>query len=250
VPDLAWQELLIIAIALAAGGTAKGLTGLGLPMVAVPVLAGFLGVERAVMIMIMPVLVLNIWLSWTLRDCAKEVPEMRRLLLPSIPGVLLGAGILYLANERLLSSVLAIWILVYLVRRYFSPTLTLDGDARRRVAPAVGFGAGAMQAATGISAPVLVPYVDSLGLSSRGYVFAVATVFSMLSGTHFIVMMSLQAYSLEQLAESMLAVIPAIAFVPLGSKLRGLIEPQVFTRIIRVLMFVMAMRLIYGAWLA
>ena len=75
----------IVAIALAAGGTAKGLTGLGLPMVAVPVLAGFLGVERAVMIMIMPVLVLNIWLSWTLRDCAKEVPEMRRLLLAMAP---------------------------------------------------------------------------------------------------------------------------------------------------------------------
>ena len=249
-PELAWQELLIIAIALAAGGTAKGLTGLGLPMVAVPVLAGFLGVERAVMIMIMPVLVLNIWLSWTLRDCRHEVPEMPRLLLPSIPGVLLGAGILYLANERILATGLAIWILVYLVRRLFSPTLTLAGDARHRAAPMVGFGAGAMQAATGISAPVLVPYVDALGLSSRGYVFAVATVFSMLSGTHFIVMMSLQAYSLEQLAQSMLAVIPAIAFVPLGTKLRSLIEPQVFTRIIRVLMFIMAMRLIYGAWLA
>lgn len=249
-PELAWQELLIIAIALAAGGTAKGLTGLGLPMVAVPVLAGFLGVERAVMIMILPVIVLNIWLSWTLRDCRSEVPEMPRILLPSIPGVLLGAGILYFADERLLATGLAIWILIYLARRFFSPTVKLEGDARRRVAPAVGFGAGTMQAATGISAPVLVPYVDALGLSSRGYVFAVSTVFSMLSGTHFIVMLSLQAYSVAQLAESLLAVIPAVIFVPLGSKLRDLIEPAVFTRLIRVLMFVMAMRLIYGAWLA
>lgn len=247
-PELAWQELLIIAIALAAGGTAKGLTGLGLPMVAVPVLAGFLGVERAVMIMIMPVLLLNIWLSWSLRDCSKDVPEMPRILLPSLPGILLGAGILYFANERILATGLAIWILAYLIWRLFSPTMKLTGDARRRVAPVVGFGAGAMQAATGISAPVLVPFVDGLGLSSRGYVFTVATVFSMLSGTHFIVMILLQAYSLEQLAESMMAVIPVIVFVPFGSKLRNVIEPEVFSRIIRVLMFIMAMRLIYGAW--
>ena len=249
-PELAWQELLIIAIALAAGGTAKGLTGLGLPMVAVPVLAGFLGVERAVMIMIMPVLVLNIWLSWTLRDCRKEVPEMPRILLPSIPGILLGAGVLYFANERVLATGLAIWMLIYLIRRALIKPMKLASDSRRRVAPVVGFAAGTMQASTGISAPVLVPFVDGLGLSPRGYVFTVATVFSMLSGTHFIVMMSLQAYSLEQLAESVLAVIPAIAFVPLGSKLRGLIEPEVFSRLIRVLMFVMAMRLIYGAWLS
>ncbi len=249
-PELAWEELLIIAIALAAGGTAKGMTGLGLPMVAVPVLAAFLGVERAVMTMIIPVLVLNLWLVWTLRDCRKEVPEIPRMLLPSVPGVLLGAGILYLANERSLATVLALWILAYLLLRAFRPTMSLAGDARRRLAPVVGFGAGSMQAATGISAPVLVPYVDALNLSPRTYVFTVAAVFSMLSGTHFVVMLSLQAYPLEQFMESLLAVIPAIVFVPLGAKLRGLIEPHVFSRIIRLLMFVMAARLIYGAWLS
>lgn len=249
-PELAWQELLIIAIALAAGGTAKGLTGLGLPMVAVPVLASFLGVERAVMIMIMPVIVLNVWLTWTLRDCRSEVPEMPRLLLPSIPGILLGAVILYYADDRLLATGLALWILIYLARRAMVKPMKLAGDARRRVAPAVGFAAGTMQAATGISAPVLVPYVDGLGLTTRGYVFAVATVFTMLSGTHFLVMMSLQAYTVDQLAESMLAVIPAVAFVPLGAKLRALLDPDMFSKIIRVVMFIMAMRLIYGAWLA
>jgi uncharacterized membrane protein YfcA len=249
-PELAWDELLIIAIALAVGGAAKGMTGLGLPGVAIPVLAGFLGVERAVMTMIIPVLVLNIWLMVTLRDCLEEIPEMPRILLPSVPGVVLGASVLYLASERSLATGLAIWIIAYLILRAFHPAMTLVGNARRRFAPVVGFGAGSMQAATGISAPVLAPYVDALNLSPRAYVFTVATVFSMLSGTHFIVMIYLQAYSLQQLTESLLAVIPALAFVPLGVKLRGSVEPQVFSRIIRALMFIMACRLIYGAWLA
>ena len=248
-PELAAEELLIIAIALAAGGTTKGLTGLGLPMVAVPVLAGFLGVERAVMTMIMPVLVLNLWLTWTLRDCRNEIPEMPRLLLPSLPGIALGAGILYVATEQFLATGLGIWILAYLLLRALHPTMSLAGDARRRIAPLVGFGAGSMQAATGISAPVLVPYVDALNLSPRAYVFAVATVFSTLSATHFVMMISLQAYSLQQLTESLLAVVPAIVFVPVGAKLRSLIAPHVFTRIIRVMMFFIALRLIYGAWL-
>jgi len=249
-PDLPWGELLVIVAALAAGGTTKGLTGLGLPMVAVPVLAGFLGVERAVLIMIMPVIVLNFWLMWSLRDCLHEVPETPRLLLPSLPGIALGAGILLFASNRVLSTVLAAWILAYLLLRFLHPTMKLEGDARRRVAPVVGFSAGVMQAATGISAPVLVPYVDALGLSPRAYVFAVSTVFSMLSGTHFLLMLSLHAYSVQQLAESLLAVVPAIAFVPLGAKLRGILDPQLFGRIIRGLMLIMAGRLLYAVWLS
>ncbi len=247
--ELAWEELLIIAIALAVGGTAKGLTGLGLPLVAVPVMAGFLGVERAVMTMVMPVLVLNLWLTWSLRDRIEELPEMPRLLVASLPGVALGAGVLYLASEQFLATALAIWVVAYLLLRFLHPNLSLAGAARRRLAPAVGFAAGSLQAATGISAPVLVPYVDALGLTPRAYVFAVATVFSTLSGAHFVVLLGLRAYSLEQFTMSLLAVVPAIVFVPLGTKLRGLIQPHIFSQIIRALLFVMAMRLLYRAWL-
>lgn len=249
-PELAWQELLIIAVALGVGGATKGLTGLGLPMVAVPVMAGFLGVERTVLIMILPVLVLNLWLTWTLRDCIKEVPEMPRLLLPGVPGVMLGAGVLYLASERFLATVLAIWIVAYLLLRILHPNLSIAGDSRHRLAPAVGFAAGSLQAATGISAPVLAAYVDASGLTPRAYVFTLAAVFATLSGTHFAVLLALRAYSFEQFTVSLLAVLPALVFVPLGTKLRSLIQPQVFTQIIRALLFVMAVRLIYGAWLS
>lgn len=175
---------------------------------------------------------------------------MLRLLLPAVPGVVLGAGVLFLASEQFLATVLATWIVAYLLLRVLHPDLSITADARRRLAPAVGFTAGSLQAATGISAPVLVPYVDTLGLTPRAYVFAVATVFAALSGTHFVVLLTLRAYSFEQFSESLLAVLPAIVFMPLGSKLRSLIQPQVFSRIIRALLFVMAVRLIYGAWLS
>ena len=45
-------------------------------------------------------------------------------------------------------------------------------------------------------------------------------------GTHFVMMISLQAYSLKQLTERLLAVIPVILFVPVGAKLRSRIEPH------------------------
>jgi hypothetical protein len=242
------EDLVVVFVALAAGGLTKGLTGLGLPMVSIPIMAGFLGVERAVLILIMPIVVLNLWLAWVNRDCVVDVPELPRLLIPGLPGAALGASVLYLASDRVLATILAVWIVGYLLLRLLHPNLTLSQGARRRAAPAVGFAAGAMQAATGISAPIVAAYVDALGLSPRSYVFAVAAIFTALTGAHLVVLVSVSAYSLQQLLESTLAVIPALIFMKPGVWLRSLIAPSVFTGVIRVLLALMALRLLYGAW--
>ncbi|HEX9877219.1 MAG TPA: sulfite exporter TauE/SafE family protein [Gammaproteobacteria bacterium] len=244
------EDLVVVFVALAAGGLTKGLTGLGLPMVSIPIMAGFLGVERAVLILIVPIVVLNLWLAWVNRDCVVDVPELPRLLIPGLPGAALGASVLYLASDRVLATILAVWIVGYLLLRLLHPNLTLSQGARRRAAPAVGFAAGAMQAATGISAPIVAAYVDALGLSPRSYVFAVAAIFTALTGAHLIVLVSVSAYSLQQLLESTLAVIPALIFMRPGVWLRSLIAPSVFTGVIRVLLALMALRLLYGAWVS
>jgi len=245
---MSWQELIVICGALAAGGLTKGLTGLGLPMVAIPIMAGFLGVERAVLIMIVPTVVLNIWQSWSTRDRRADLPETVRLLLPGLPGAALGASVLYLAPERWLATGLSIWIFVYLAVRILRPNLSLSSGARGRVAPVVGFTAGAMQAATGICAPVLAPYIDALNLSPRSYVYAISTAFAAFAGAHFLVLLAMQAYSVDQLIESSIALIPGLIFMAPGTWLREVVEPRVFTRLIRVILVVMAVRLMYGAW--
>ena len=245
---LSWEEFLIIATALAAGGLTKGLTGMGLPSVSIPIMASVLGVQRAVLTLIIPIVVSNLWLSWANRDCRNDVPELPRLLLFGLPGAAAGAGVLYLASEQMLATLLAVWIAAYLLLRLAHPNFSLSGAARRRYSPAVGVTAGALQAATGISAPVLAPYLDALGLSPRSYVFAVATAFAALAGTHLMVLLIFRAYSLQQLFESSLAVIPALLFVPIGSWLREFLPIHAFGIVIRILLLVMAVRLIIGAW--
>ena len=246
--ELSWDAWMVIAVALAAGGLTKGITGLGLPGVAVPIMASFLGVEHAVMIMLLPTMTTNAWLSWRLRDCYAEVPELWRIIVIGIPGVAVGAAVLYLASERVLATVLSVWVLIYLVLRLLHPELRLSEEARRRLTPPVGLGSGMLQGATGVCAPILIPYVDALGVGPRTYVFSFASVFMSLAMTHLVILGALQAYSAELLMQSLLAVIPAMAFVPIGGWLRNFIKPNVFGVLIRVVLFVTAARLFYGAW--
>ena len=45
------SEYLIVAVAVAVGAAVKGMTGLGLPLIAVPVITIFVGIEEAVLVM-------------------------------------------------------------------------------------------------------------------------------------------------------------------------------------------------------
>ena len=73
-------------------------------------------------------------------------------------------------------------------------------------------------------------------------------MFLSLALTHLVFVLALQAYTPLLLGQSLLAVVPAMVFVPVGDWLRQFIRPRHFTVLIRVVLFVTAARLLYGAW--
>lgn len=242
------EEWFAIVVALAAGGLVKGLTGVGLPLLAVPLLSSFLGVERAVLILVIPAVVLNAYQAFVHRDDASAVPEWPRLVAAGVPGAALGAAALHFASERLLSAALGIWILVYLVFRQQHPSFSLTLAARRRWSPLVGAVAGALQASTGISAPVIAAYAASLGLTPSAYIFAVSAPFGAFAAAHLVVVTASGVYDAELAAQSAFAVLPAIAAIALGARLRARISPHAFDITIRAVLAVMALKLLHTAW--
>jgi uncharacterized membrane protein YfcA len=242
------ETLIWVTVALAFGGLTKGLSGVGLPLVAVPVLAGAVGVELAVLIMVIPSVALNAYPAWLHRDAAGTVPELKRLLLAGIPGAALGAGILQFASDRLLGTVMAAWLIAYVLLRFAHPNFQLPLATRRRWSVGVGMAAGAMQASTGISAPIVAPYMDAARLQADAYVFAVCMCFGSFALAHLLIVTASGVYTAELLATSLLAILPAVGFIPVGVMARRLISRRAFDWIVRLSLVVMALRLLYNAW--
>lgn len=238
-----------MALALGLGGLAKGLMGMGLPLVSVPVLASFIGVENAVLTMIIPSVVLNYYPAWTHREGAGQVPELRRLLLGALPGAAIGAMVLLHASDRYLTTSLAVWIFAYLLLRVLKPDFSLPMRFRWRWSPVVGAAAGALQASTGIAAPVVAPYVNALRLAPQAYVYAVCTCFGTFAAAQLVVVGAAGVLDRTLILRGLLAILPAIVFIPLGVRARRLISPAVFDRFIRLMLAAMALRLLYTAWL-
>jgi len=222
--------------------------GMGLPLVSVPVLAGFLDVEQAVKIMIIPSVVLNFYPAFTHRAGAGEVPELKRILLGALPGAIVGAAILQYASPLFLETSLAIWIFSYLALRFAHPNFRLTTTFRQRWSPLVGASAGALQASTGISAPVVAPYVDSLKLKPEAYVFAVCVCFGTFALAHLSVVSVAGVLDRDTVIQGLLAIIPALIFIPIGVRARRLISQRGFDIFIRITLAVMGCSLLYGAW--
>lgn len=246
--ELLPQDLLIIAIALAIGGLVKGITGIGMPIIAIPIMAEFLGVEHSVLIMIPSIIIMNGWLVWSQRADAKDVAEMPALLAYGCVGVIGGSWILFAASERLLATILALWIGVYILIRLLHPSMSFSLQTRHKLTPVVGSLAGIFQGATGISAPILATYLHALRLRPGAYVFAVATPFAVLALAQFLTYVWFEMYTQKILLESGLVLLPALITIPLGARIRTRIDQQLFDHMIMLLIGIMGVRLIYNVW--
>ena len=241
-------ELFAISLSLALGGFLKGVTGIGMPVIVIPVMALFVGIESAIIVMAIPGVITNGWMTWQNRECYKEVTGMTAILVAGIIGTVLGVAILYVASERLLSIVLFAWIVVYIASRILHPDFQLALQAQRLVAPWVGVVAGIFQGATGICAPVLATYFHAIRLRPNAYVLAVSAPFALLSLAQAISLSAAGMFTEELLVLGVLALVPAAVFIPLGICVRPMINRDLFDNLILVLIGVMGARLAFSSW--
>jgi uncharacterized membrane protein YfcA len=237
------ELIIILALALGAGGLVKGATGMGLPLVAIPVLAAFLGIGHAVAIMMMPILVTNAWQTWQLRDELKNLRFLAPLLAAGSVGVLVGVWVLTAVPERVLSIVLAVILVLYIGLRLAKPDFHIRAALGYALAAPAGFVAGILQGATGISAPVGVTFIHALRAPRRAHIAAVSTMFLVFVIVHIPGLVYAGIMDGERFVQSSLAILPAAAAMPLGTFLSSRLSQEGFDRVILALLAIIAVQL-------
>lgn len=238
------ESLVVIALALAIGALVKGISGLGLPLVAVPVMAGFLGVEHAVTIIVVPGFLVQGWLVWVHRRELPALPPLRGMLVAAVVGVAAGTWVLSVASERWLTLLLASWLGLYLA------TLALRLDPwqplRRsgRAGPLVVWLGGVVQGATGISGPIVASYMHALKLQKGAYILCSNLIFQVYMAAQLASLSGLGLMTWTRLQEGLLACIPVAIVLPLAIRISRRISQAAFNRVVVSLLAVMELRLI------
>lgn len=236
--------LLIITVGLGLGAVCKGATGIGLPLVALPLLAASLGVPRAIAILAIPVIAANGWQVWRYRSQRSVVVFLPRLLVGGIVGIVAGTAILKAVPADAAVLVLGVLLAAYIVFRLTRPSFAMALSTGSRFAPSTGFAAGAMQGLTGISGPVLITFLHSLRLPREAFIFAISAIFLALSLAQLPALVVAGLIPWIALAESAFALLPVLLFMPLGARMAGRLSQETFDRIILGLLAVMSVRLV------
>ena len=238
-------EVAIVVGAMLLGAFVKGAVGTGLPTVAIPVMAGFIGVEEAVVIMAIPTVLTNSWLLWAHRGYVGQSRDLPSLMAFGIAGALAGAWVLSAVEPVLLMFALAAVVVAYVGLFVFRPQLEISARRSRLLSPPMGAASGALQGATGISGPLLTTYAHALRLPRRAFLFQLAAqieVFAIAQVGAFVV---LGMYSTELLLSSLLAIVPAAVALPLGMRLSARLPLAAFERLVLVLLVAMAAKLVF-----
>ncbi|MCR6670851.1 sulfite exporter TauE/SafE family protein [Devosia ginsengisoli] len=239
---------LIMTAALAAGAVVKGATGMGLPLIALPVLTAAFGLQHAVGLMTIPLIVTNIWQVWRFRKEARSdrLAFMPLFLVGGAVGIGIGTWALTTLPERVLVLVLGLLLLAYVGLRLMAPTWSLGPDLARRLGPPAGLGAGILQGATGISSPIGVTFIHAMKLEREAHVFAVSAMFLLFSVVQLPALWAAGIMQPEWLLQGLLALIPILLFMPVGQWISSKLSRKAFDRMILIFLAVIGLTMVLG----
>lgn len=233
-----------VLLAISLGALIKGMTGLGLPLFAVPAIATITSVEEAVILMIIPGIGANVWLVVNHRRHAALLREHLPFLIGGFAGAIIGTLLLVLIDDRWLKLVLAAWLMLYLIQYFLGDLLKSLFRARGITAAAVGLIGGTIQGASGVSAHVVAPYFHDPKIKAEPYAFLLASTFLVFSIAQLSGAIGTSLFTPDRVALGAVALVPTLIFTRLGISLAGKISPAVFNRILLVTFLMMVIKLL------
>jgi uncharacterized membrane protein YfcA len=169
------------------------------------------------------------------------------LLAGCLVGVVLGTLLLGVLPEAWLSIGLAAILFAYVALSLARPEVALSSPRARQTAVPAGLLAGVLQGAAGLSTPVIVTFIHSQRLARDAHVFAVSSMFMMLSATQIVALSAVGLMSWHLVALGVAALLPIMIGVWVGQYLSDRVSRQTFERLTLAVLLVIAIGLLARA---
>lgn len=233
------ESLVFVSAVFLLAGWVKGVTGMGLPTVAMGALGMVMAPVHAAALLVVPSLVTNIWqfaMGPGKRAIAKRLAGM---MLFVCLGTFLGIHFLTSGSSRwptvALGAVLAVYALVGLLL----PKFMVPPRLERALSPVVGAVTGVLTGATGVFVVPAVPYLSALRFTKDELVQALGLSFTVSTVALAVGLGSTSSFSSDTLLASLLALVPALLGMFIGQRTRDRIEPATFRKCFFVAMLLL-----------
>lgn len=238
------ELLLLLSGILFFAALTHGSVGFGFPMIATPLLALFTDIQTAIIYTLIPTLLVNIVSISSEGNFFKALKQFYPLALFSMLGCAIGTQILINYNSEFFKLLLAVAILGYLLLGVVNISIPWIRNCPTCSMRAFGLGSGILGGLTNAMAPILIIYALESKFTKKESIQAANLCF--LSGKiiQIILFSSASVFTAEHMSLSLYALVGVVVALILGIKIKKRIDAQLYTKLIKTILFIIAMVLI------
>jgi uncharacterized membrane protein YfcA len=240
--------LLIAAVAaLLAGGVAKGILGVGLPMIALPLLYTSVPIREAIALMYGPVLVMNVWQTFQGGYFLLALKKFWPMMLSVIVGTWLGAKTLVGIDSYLLQIVVGSTVIVFSLVNLLQPKLAIPERHALWISIIVGLIGGFFGGLTLFIGPTVIMFLVALRTPKDEFIGTVALVYLLgiiPTGITYVAEGVLRA---EHIVPTLVACVPVFVGMLAGQWIRIRVNEVTFRKVLLIAMVVIGLNMVRQA---
>lgn len=237
----------VVAATFVLAGFVKGVTGMGLPTVAMAVLGTLMLPAQAAAMLLLPSFVTNVWQLFA----GPNFSALLRRLWPMMLGIVAGT----VAAASFIAGGGGVWAVVglgaalslYAAAGLLAWRFSVPVRHERWLSPAIGAMTGVITGGTGVFAIPAVPYLQGLGLKKEDMVQALGLSFTVSTIALAVGLAREHAFAVDDLRESLFAIVPALLGMGMGQRVRGRIGAETFRRGFFICLLVLGIQLMARA---
>ena len=226
------------------GGMVKGVLGVGLPLVVVPLLSLFLPTPTAIALVGAPVLVSNLWQTYDSRASRHNLMRFWPLTLSLLLSTLITVPLTLNLPAAVLNGMMAAALLTSIALMAFNPTLRIAPRWERWAGGLVGTLSGAMGGVSSLTGPVIITFLMALQLKREEFIGTISVIYLFGAVPLYVALWWFGRLELSHLLVSALAMAPMSLGLSLGKRLRQRVSEGLFRRILLVFLLCTAIALI------
>ncbi|MDO8595597.1 MAG: sulfite exporter TauE/SafE family protein [Sulfuricaulis sp.] len=220
----------IIASTFLLAGMVKGVIGMGLPTVAMGLLALVMPPVQAAALLVVPSLVTNVWQLVAGPSFIALLKRFSTMMVAVCVGTFAGIGLLTGSAGAIATAVLGAVLAVYGIVGLISARFVASPQSERWLSPTIGLITGVLTGATGVFVIPAVPYFNSLGLEKEDLIQTLGLSFTVSTLALAVGLMATGQFKAAVATSSLLALLPALGGMFLGQRVRSRLKPDVFRR--------------------
>ncbi|HEY7298713.1 MAG TPA: sulfite exporter TauE/SafE family protein [Xanthobacteraceae bacterium] len=223
-----------VVCSLVVAGLLKGTIGVGMPIVALPLLSLFIDVKSATMLLSMPLIFSNLPQALEGGKTGRCLVQLMPVLIGMIPGLFLGVRVLLAVDANVARIIAGLVLMTVGVVTLLAPKLQIQPRMVLPTGVTFGFFGGIMGGTAAMAGPLVFIFLLAKGLRGKAFTKEASLYLVFSSGLLAILLTASHEFGWLDVAVSTAATLPVFIGMYAGQHMRDKIAPETFRKLVLI----------------